>query len=451
MKRKELTALKDWLDGPQRKPLIIRGARQVGKTWLVRYLAKLNNKQLIELNFERDPKLTTLFHSNDPRKILLAIEAALSKSINPEYSLLFLDEIQAAPKMLAKLRWFAEEMPNLAVIAAGSLLEFVLAEHEFSMPVGRISYLHLEPMSFQEFILAAGHNNLLNFLENYQLDEIIPEIIHEHLWELMDEYLIVGGMPAAVDGWLKTRSLLKVSQIQHDLLASYRDDFAKYKGRISNERLEDTLKAVPKLLGKKFKYSNVNPEVQAITIKNALNLLCKARLCYKVHNSSGNGIPLASEAGNKSFKVILLDAGLASSLLNLSLTNILEPKNLHLINQGGIVEQAVGQLLRTMRPGFQEPSLYYWLRQEKNSAAEIDYLIQHKNKIIPIEVKSGSTGTLRSLHLFMGLKGYKKAVRINSDLPSITNVQTTIHTGEKINYELISIPLYLTEQINRLL
>lgn len=451
MKRKELTTLNEWLYDPQRKPLIIRGARQVGKTWLVRYLAQSSNKQLIELNFERDPKLISLFYSNDSHKTLLAIEAALSISINPEQSILFLDEIQAAPQLFAKLRWFAEEMPNLALIAAGSLLEFVLAEHEFSMPVGRVNYLYLEPMSFQEFILAAGQNNLLKFLENYQLTDIIPQIIHERLWELMREYLIVGGMPAAVASWLKTRSLLKVSQIQHDLLASYRDDFAKYKGRISNEILEDTLKTVPKLLGKKFKYSNVNSEVQAIAIKKALNLLCKARICYKVHNSSGNGIPLASETGAKSFKVILLDTGLVSSLLGLSLTDILEPKDLHLINHGGIAEQAAGQLLRTVRLSFQEPLLYYWLREEKTSAAEIDYLIQHKNKIIPIEVKAGSTGTLRSLHLFMGLKGYKKAVRINSDLPSITNVQTTIHTGEKINYELISIPLYLTEQINRLL
>jgi len=451
MQRKEYLTLCSWLTNPQRKPLIIRGARQVGKTWLVRYLASANNKQLIELNFERNPHLLDLFYSNDPQKILLAIEAAFSISIDPEHSILFLDEIQVAPHLLAKLRWFAEKMPNLPVIAAGSLLEFVLAEHTFSMPVGRISYLHLEPLSFQEFLLATGHNKLDDFLKNYQLQDTIPQVLHEKLWELMREYIIVGGMPAVVTNWLEHRSLNQISQIQYELLATYRDDFAKYRGKIDPARLEETLNAIPRLIGKKFKYAAVNPQLQAISIKKDLELLCKARLCYKVQSSAANGIPLASEINNKNFKIILLDIGLVSSLLDLSLVDILKIKDLQLINQGSITEQLVGQLLRSIRPSFQEPSLYYWLREQTGSAAEIDYLIQHKNKIIPIEVKAGNTGTLRSLHLFMELKTYHQAVRINADLPSLTTVQTKLHNGQEVHYELLSIPLYLTEQLHRLL
>jgi len=451
MDRKDLHTLYRWLQSKQRKPLVIRGARQVGKTWLVRQLAVLSKKKLVELNFERRPNLVSLFHTNDPHKILLAIEAALNITIEPEQSILFLDEIQAAPHIFAKLRWFAEELPALAVVAAGSLLEFVLGKHDFSMPVGRISYLHLEPISFQEFILATGYEKLLAFLEHYQLSDKIPQAIHERLWELIGEYLIVGGMPAVVNSWAEAKSLAKISEIQHDLLATYRDDFTKYSSKINHERLEEVLIATPKLLGQKFKYVAVNPDVQASSIKIALNLLCKAHLCYKVNGCAGNSIPLAAEIKSKIFKVILLDIGLVCALQDLSLPNILRFRDLQLANQGKLAEQLVGQMLRTVRPSYIEPTLYYWAREQKGSAAEIDYLFQYQGEIIPIEVKAGSTGTLKSLHLFMALKNLKTAIRINADYPSITNVQTKTYTNQQVTYQLISIPMYLTEQIDRLL
>ncbi|MBS0654411.1 MAG: AAA family ATPase, partial [Verrucomicrobia bacterium] len=169
MKRERLSFLEEWHKGSSRKPLVMRGARQVGKTWLVRKFAETENLELIEINFEHHPNLATLFSSNDPAEILLLLEARFNKSINPKKSLLFLDEIQVFPELLAKLRWFAEDMPELALIAAGSLLEFVLKKHTFSMPVGRITYMHLEPLSFDEFLMAQGHIPLLHYLDAYTL------------------------------------------------------------------------------------------------------------------------------------------------------------------------------------------------------------------------------------------------------------------------------------------
>ena len=451
MKRTRMAFLKDWLDSDDHKPLVIRGARQVGKTWLVRHLAESQKRQLIEVNFEKTPQHASLFLSNDPRQILLNLGALFNETIDLKKALLFLDEIQASPDMLAKLRWFAEELPELPVIAAGSLLEFTLEKHSFSMPVGRISYMHLEPLSFEEFLLANEKQILVDFLDSYQLTNTIPNAIHEQLMSYLKEYIIIGGMPAAVSVWIKKRSLQAVNQVHHDLIATYRDDIAKYKGRLATERLEEVMTATPSLLGEKFVYAKVNPAVQAVATKHSLDLLCKAKICSRVNGCAANGVPLAAELQDKYLKVIFLDVGLCSASLGLTLNGLYPIEELTLINKGGIAEQVVGQILRTMLPHYIEPSLYYWHRDEKGSSAEIDYVIQHHNKVIPIEVKAGSTGSLKSLHLFMKLKQFPLAVRVNSDFPSMTNIQVQNHQGTLIDYTLLSLPFYLLGQLHRLL
>jgi len=209
--------------------------------------------------------------------------------------------------------------------------------------------------------------------------------------------------------------------------------------------------AIPKMLGQKFVFSRVNPSIQPSTMKQVLDLLSKARLCHRVSASSANGVPLKSEIKEKYFKEIFLDTGLCSMLLGLHLNQINSTNEVTLINQGSIAEQVVGQLLRTINPPYIEPELYYWLREDKGSSAEIDYIIQHRNTIIPIEVKAGSTGTLKSLHLYMGLKKLPLAVRINSDFPTKTAVNVKDRDGSNIQYTLLSIPFYLIGQINRLL
>jgi predicted AAA+ superfamily ATPase len=443
--------LASWIKSEDRKPLIVRGARQVGKTWLVRHLSKECNKVLLEINFEKTPSLASLFESNDPKHILLNLSAHFNQQIEPGNSLLFLDEIQASPVIFSKLRWFAEDLPALPVIAAGSLLEFLLAEHSFSMPVGRISYMHLEPLSFEEFLLAHGKTILNNYLLEYNLATEIPLALHEQLILMFKEYLIVGGLPAAVKSWAKEKSLIKINQIQNDLLTTYRDDFAKYKGRIEIERMNEVMSAIPKMLGQKFIYSHVNPDISPVTLKQVVVLLNKARICHRIANCSANGVPLAAEIKEKIFKEIYLDTGLCSATLGLSLNHINETKDIMLINQGRLSEQVVGQILRTLHPPYIEPTLYYWVREEKGSSAEIDYVIQWGNNVIPIEVKAGSTGTLKSLHLFMALKKSPLAVRVNADLPTNTNINVKIHAGNEVSYQLLSLPFYLLGQLYRLL
>jgi predicted AAA+ superfamily ATPase len=231
----------------------------------------------------------------------------------------------------------------------------------------------------------------------------------------------------------------------------YRDDFSKYKTRISISALDETLLSVPQQLTKKYSYSKVSSEINSSTVKQALYLLNKARICTPVVYSAGNGVPLGAEINKKYFKEIFVDVGLCSACLGLELTQLNKVDELIMINRGGIAEQVAGQLLRTLSPAYIEPKLYYWQRTEKDAEAEVDYLIQHKNIIIPVEVKAGSTGTLKSLHLYMAIKKYKTAVRINSDLPSRTEVNVRISADQAVNYTLTSIPFYLMSELHRLI
>jgi uncharacterized protein len=451
MERTAVSDLRQWLDSDERKPLVLRGARQVGKTWSVRRLAELSGRQLVELNIEKSPELVTLFETNDPRQIILNIEAARNCSITAEKSLLFIDEIQAAPELLAKLRWFAEDYPELPVVTAGSLLEFTLAEHSFSMPVGRIQYLHIEPLSFEEFLQALGQTKLHEWLQAFQWGQSVPEAIHQRFMYYFKEYIIVGGLPAVVANWIKHRSLSKINRVHHDLLATYRDDFAKYAGRVSLKLLEDVLNAVPKMLGEKFVCSRVSKEGASNAIKNALQLLAKARLAYVTYACAGNGLPMAAERNDKHFKVVFLDVGLGSAMLGLNLNQVQSVDDIYLINRGAIAEQVVGQLLRTIEPSYISPSLFYWVRERKGSEAEVDYLVQHQSNIVPIEVKAGSTGSLKSLHLFMAEKPWKHAVRVNGDFPSQTMIDIKTPNGDPVQYQLHSLPFYLLGQLHRLL
>lgn len=443
MYRNALQYLADkWFADANRKPLILRGARQVGKTWLAREFARKKELTLIELNFERNPELKSLFESNDPNVVLRNIEAYKDVSIKFGSSLLFLDEIQDAPEVLSKLRWFYEEVPDLPVIAAGSLLEFILSDHSFSMPVGRISYLYVEPLSFEEFLMALDKNILLSYIKTIEFPFRISDAIHQKLRDVFNVYCFVGGMPACVAKWVETKTFLDIAPIQEDLLSTYRDDFYKYKGRLDVSRLLSVLNSVPHQLGQKFMYSKTGSDMQANVAKQILSLFNKAKISHTVKLSSANAVPLSSEIKDKAFKQIFLDVGLVNRVLSKPFQHSFQ----NTTKDGGISEQVVGQLLRTLFPLFKEPELYYWQREEQRASAEIDYLIEHKGDIIPIEVKSGSTGSLKSLHYFMYHKHKKLAVRINDDLPSITEIDVKLPTQDSVSYTLLSIPFYLTTQ-----
>ncbi|MFI4955621.1 MAG: ATP-binding protein [Gammaproteobacteria bacterium] len=449
--RNALANLDQWLTSSIRKPLVIRGARQVGKTALVRHFAASKKLHLIEINFERRPELRMAFQINDPKIILSSLESILNQTFDLSNSLMFLDEIQIYPELLAKLRWFAEEMPELPVISAGSLLEFVLEDHTFSMPVGRINYLHLEPLSFEEYLGAIGETQCLEWLMQYHWGDFLPDPLHEKYLKLVKQYSLIGGMPAAVASWITSNSLAQTHQVHDELLATYYDDFSKYAGRIPVLRLQEVLTAVPKTLGEKCIYSHINPDISSAQTKLALDLLAKARLIHRVYHTDGNGIPLGAQIKEKKFKMLFLDIGLAGSTLDLNFNTFNPEHNLETVNRGGISEQFVGQTLRTLKSYYVEPRLYYWLREEKGSNAEIDYLIQHQQTVVPIEVKAGSTGSLKSLHLFMSLRKLDLAVRICSDLPSQTPVDVKLYDGTSVAYRLLTLPFYLTGQLHRLI
>ncbi len=253
-------------------------------------------------------------------------------------------------------------------------------------------------------------------------------------------------MPAAVSSWVIKRSLSDVRRIHQNILKTYRDDFSKYSRRIDPERLQEIVLAVPQFLGRKFVYSAINRDVSFSSIKEALNLLCQARVCHKVTAVAANGVPLAAERLDNYIKVILLDVGLSSAELGLSMADLDRIEDIDLINKGGISEQAVGQLLRTIFPFYQEPALYYWMSTDKHSDAEINYIIQHGLHVIPIEVKAGSRGALKSLHRFMYLKGYKTAVRINSGPPSLAKMDLK----DTVTYELRSISLLAFQRTSQI-
>ena len=451
MKRYLIEKLKFWLESANRKPLVLRGARQVGKTWSIRELARQSGKSLVELNLEQQRHLAEHFESNDPKTILLALQSALNVTITAEQSILFLDEIQAAPELLAKLRWFYEQMPELPVVAAGSLLEFVLEKHEFSMPVGRINYFFVEPLGYEEFLLAKGESHLLDAIKQVTITKPLNNALHQKANQLFKEFLTVGGMPEAVKTWADSQSFDALSEVHNNLLNTYQDDFAKYAGRLSTEYLEDTLRAIPRMLTQKMIYSQINPSARHASIKQSLELLTKACLCHRVSAVGANGIPVTSELNQKLFKMIFIDVGLASSLLGLQLYQFSDIEDIMLINKGAISEQVVGQLLRLLSPSYIEPKLYYWNRESHNAQAEIDYLIQDNQRLIPIEVKAGGEGKLRSLHQFMYEKPWELALRVYAGPLLKNTIKTKTTTGHPVKYQLISLPFYLINQINRLM
>jgi len=442
--------LDEWLQGKNRKPAVLRGARQVGKTWLVRDLAKRHGLNLVELNLERFPNLADLFSENRPGETIRDIEAELGETIDPESSLLFLDEIQAAPELFSKLRWFREELPELPVIAAGSLLEFALQKYRYSMPVGRITYYYLEQMSFFEFVLASGNEPLYHKLSSYRLGEKISGTLHEKCLGLYHDYCLIGGMPEVIREWKENRNLKSCIKLQHDLLATYRDDFHKYGGETDGRLLARIFLSVSKQLGNKFVYTRVDPSLKTAPIKKAFNLLSQARVCSKVLHTSGNGLPLGAESNEKFFKALMLDIGLASVQFGLSSMNRPDFSNMVFSNKGGLAEQFVGQQLRSAQAPSADPLLFYWQRTG-GRLGEIDYVIQQGNRIVPVEVKAGPAGSMKSLHQFMAEKSLNLAVRCNLNLPLVEDIRVKTTLGKPVKYRLVSIPIYLAEHILELI
>lgn len=451
MYRQQLDYLSQWVSIKHRKPIIIRGARQVGKSTLVRLLSQQCFLDLIELNFERNPELATLFKSHDPQRIIQLISLQTGQTLQPGRTLLFLDEIQGATEAIVALRYFYEELPELHILAAGSLLEFTLSKAAFSMPVGRIEYLHLGPMTLTEFMLALGESALVEFLNNYQISEEIPKPIHEKLMDITKIYFIIGGMPESIQAYLEDNTFQTSEKVKQSILSTYRDDFGKYALTTQHELIRKVFTKIPLMIGNKFKYSLISRESKSILVATALNQLCLARVAWKVHHTSANGVPLGAEQNDRFFKVLFLDVGLVSTSLGLSYLNLVDVDELIFINQGNMAEQFIGQHLFYKNPYYEEPALYYWVREKKSAAAEIDYIISKGQQIIPVEVKAGKTGQMKSLHQFIKEKQRRLAVRFNSEPPSLIDTTINLSDGSKVAFRLLSIPFYLVERLNQLI
>lgn len=402
---------------PQRKPLIIRGARQVGKTHAVRKLGEERFASFVEINFERTKEAKKIFEAGlSAAKIIDDLFLFSGKKIVPSETLLFFDEIQEAPQAITALRYLFEEIPELHVIAAGSLLDFAL--EQIGVPVGRVDFLYMCPMSFLEFLNATNNNVLAQEILHHKAEEQLNEAIHNKLLILLGDYMAVGGMPEAVKTWIDSENLslqqrlVACNRVHLQLVEAYRQDFQKYAKNFQLKYLELLFNNLPSQISKPItSYSKIVSEYRKRELQPCLDLLVKAGIVHQITHSGGNGIPLASEADFEKFKVILLDVALTQTILGVQPKDWLLNPEQTFINRGEIVEAFVGQELLAYH-SYSEPStrpkLYYWLKQqekkESTGNAEIDYLIQLGGKIVPVEVKSKDGRSLKSMRTFLQSK-----------------------------------------------
>ena len=409
--------LSEWATRPIHKPILLRGARQVGKSTAVRHLGE-SFKYYVEINLEKQSNYIDLFKKDlDVTRIVPQMAAMCGTPIVPNETLLFIDEIQESQEAIMALRYFKEDMPNIHVIAAGSLLEFVLDEIP-TFGVGRIHSMYMFPMTFDEFLLANGEQLLLDARGQANIDAPLPAPLHEKLIGLMRTFMLVGGMPESVVKWVQTHDFLQCQEVQDDIITGYEADFPKYKKKVDPQLLIATMKSAATQATKKFVYSRVPGEYKTAEVKKALDLLIKAGILIPVTHSSGNGLPLGDESDESIRKVLLLDTGLMLRLLNMTMgdtsaitAQILTATAADLVNKGPMAEMLAGlELLHYLTPNLHH-DLYYWVRQAKNSTAEIDYLLSRDMKVLPFEVKAGVQGGMKSLWDFMREKKLDQAVR----------------------------------------
>lgn len=424
-----------WKTKPHRMPLLLRGARQVGKTHLVEQFGARYFTHCVTINFELQPQFMRCFDSLEPQYIISALELLTQQKIIIGQTLLFLDEIQECPRAIMAMRYFKEKLAELHVIGAGSLLEFALSGENFRMPVGRVEFLYLTPLSFKEFLLATNETLLLERWEAFDQKNPMPSVIHEHLLKKTKEYMIVGGMPAAVSVYAETKRLLDCQDIQSSILNTYRNDFGKYATKVVYQHLQVLFEKAPGFVAQWIKYIKISPDITPKDMRHALSLLYKANIFYPIYSTTASGLPFISTQNEKKFKLLFLDIGLLKRACRLD-TNLLLSEDILLLNQGGLAEQWVGQELIANGDSHESPALYFWAREERNSQAKVDYLMIIDGEIIPIEVKAGTAGRLKSLQIFMQEKKSVIGIQLS---------QAPLSFDKKTN--ILSVPLYWIDRI----
>lgn len=436
-----------------RKPLLLRGARQVGKSSAVRHFGK-EFQFFAEVNFERHKTVKTFFQGDiDIRLIVQKIAIYINVPIEEGKTLLFLDEIQECPEAIMALRFFKEDYPGLHVIAAGSLLEFTLQKLP-TFGVGRIHTLFMYPMTFDEFLNANNENGLISMKRQADSQHPLDAAFHEKLIEYFRIYLLVGGMPEAVLAWIKTHNFNQCSHIQEDIILTYEDDFSKYKKRVSPDLLRTTLHGICHQPGEKITFKQISADYRSSQIREAVRLLTLAGLVIPVIATSGNGIPLDAEANEKNMKILLLDSGLLLSVLQLEgnlaqhlVELIMTGSPQDLVNKGGLVEMVAGLELLRNKPCVQRQKMFYW-KKSGNSIAEIDYLDTFHLKVTPIEIKSGTQGGMKSLWQFMREKRLTEAIRCSFE--NFGEFTYTDPQADNAERHITIIPLYALDNLREM-
>ena len=443
--------LEEWKESTTHKPLLLRGARQVGKSSAVRHLGT-QFKYFAEVNFESAKSIATFFKGDlDVKLISSKISNYIQVPIIPGQTLLFLDEIQACPEAIMALRFFKEDYPELHVIAAGSLLEFALQ----SLPtfgVGRIHSVFMYPMTFDEFLVAMDMGGLLAMRREATATHPLDAPFHDKLVNLFRTYLMVGGMPEAVATWRETTDFLKCQQVHQDIILTYEDDFNKYGRRVNPELLRLTLHGVCHQIGQKLTFSRISEGYRSAQIREALNLLTLAGLVIPVVGTSANGVPLDAESDEKRAKYLFLDSGLLLAILHLDgqlghdlIKLILTATPQDLINKGSITEMVAGLEISRYKSPVMRPRLFYW-EKTGNSIAEIDYLSIRSMKVLPIEIKAGTQGGMKSLWIFMREKHLNNAVRCS--LENFGAFDYIDHDDDNAIRHVDICPLYALSQLS---
>jgi len=427
-----------WKSERQRQPLLLRGARQIGKSFTIEKFGREHFESIVTVDFDLYPDFAKVFEGTlEPKEICTGLSVIANREILPGKTLLFLDEIQQCPRAILALRYFHERLPAQHVIGAGSLLEFALSAEDMRMPVGRIRYLHMFPLTFAEFLEAAGQGLALRAMEAGGPGQPVPEAIHDRLLSLLKTYLVLGGMPAVIREYLASGNMAACARIQAGLAQTYRDDFGKYASKVRLPELRKLFAAVPKMVGQKFKYAAVDDTVHSRALKEGLDLLEKAGVVSRVKRTSGSGLPFEAGADDRNFKAVFLDVGLMQSLCGLG-GELLAADDILAVHAGAVAEQFVGQELRAHADPDMPQGLYYWAREARTSNAEVDYLLSAGSKVLPLEVKAGRSGTLKSLHLFLSEYRAPLGIRISQHNRSLEN-------------SLLSVPLYAMHTLERMI
>lgn len=432
MKRFITEKLIKWKESKNRKPLILRGARQVGKTFILKEFGEKYYDSVAYFNFDHDDGLSSLFNNTkDPKRILEQLALISGKKINPETTLIIFDEVQECPDALNSLKYFKEEAPSYHVVCAGSLLGIKLSKTSF--PVGKVEFLDMYPMTFSEFLLADNLENLVNLMKETKNIKAFPKIFEDMLIEKLKIYYIVGGMPEVVYSWVNDKDIEKVNKIQKDILDSYENDFSKHVDSKEANKISLIWNGIPSQLArenKKFVYQVIKEGARAREYEGALNWLNDANLIAKCYLVSKCSFPLKAYEDLSSYKIYMNDVGLLRRMSNLDSKIILEGNKLFEEFKGSFTENYVANVLDYL---LNESPHYYTF-----SRNEIDFVIQKSNKVIPIEVKSDKSTNHNSLTKYNNMNDNEISFRF-----SLNNLNK--------DGKIINVPLYFLEYIDNII